>query len=137
MSQTSDIFSPKRKEWLDLNLNFSTHPETEDLSLLSDDNAIKRSVRNLLLINRGEKLFNPKFGSNISGSLFENLDFVSSSILGDNIKSLLGVYEPRIEVNNVILRLIDNDISVKIEYSIINRPDLNTQVLETLIERVR
>jgi hypothetical protein len=67
-----DIFKTPDKRWKDFDLNFSTHPDTEDLTFLIDDNAIKRSVKNLIFTNRTEKLFNPTFGSDIRVSSLSN-----------------------------------------------------------------
>jgi phage baseplate assembly protein W len=131
-----DIFKPANKTWKDLDLNFSPHPATEDLTFLIDASAIKRSVRNLLLTNKGEKLFKPAFGSDITAMLFENMDVVSVSFIKDSIINLLGTHEPRIVTTKISLSNTGNNFSVRIEYYMISNPE-ELQVVETLMERIR
>ncbi len=131
-----DIFKTPDKRWKDFDLNFSTHPDTEDLTFLIDDNAIKRSVKNLIFTNRTEKLFNPTFGSDITSMLFEDIDIVGVSFIKDTIFKLLHTYEPRIITSDIRVSSLSNNLRVTIEYRIISKPE-ELQVIETLIERTR
>jgi phage baseplate assembly protein W len=131
-----DIFKPANKTWKDLDLNFSSHPATEDLTFLINASAIKRSVRNLLLTNKGEKLFNPTFGSDVTATLFEDMDVVSVSFIKDSITDLLSTHEPRIVTTKISLSNTGNNFSVRIEYYMISHPE-ELQVVETLMERIR
>jgi len=95
-----DIFDIPAHTYRDLDLDFILHPVTEDLSLLYNDNSIKRSVRNLIKTNYNERPFRPRLGSNITALLFENVDPITISVMKDEISNLLSNYEPRIAVSN-------------------------------------
>lgn len=131
-----DIFDIPAHTYRDLDLDFILHPVTEDLSLLYNDNSIKRSVRNLIKTNYNERPFRPRLGSNITALLFENVDPITISVMKDEISNLLSNYEPRIAVSNISISSINSELKAKIEYIILERPG-EIQVLETFLERIR
>lgn len=131
-----DIFDIPSHTYRDLDLDFILHPVTEDLSLLYNDNSIKRSVRNLIKTNYNERPFRPRLGSNITALLFENVDPITISVMKDEISNLLSNYEPRIAVSNISISSINSELKAKIEYIILERPG-EIQVLETFLERIR
>lgn len=105
-------------------MGFVRNPFTEDVSKVTNDEAIKQSIRNLVLTAPGEKLFNPTFGSRVSELLFEQLDpFLIDSIQTEILNTIRN-YEKRVAVTN--LRCIpdydNNAISVSLEYQIIGLP---------------
>ena len=89
------------KPYTDLDLRFKPHPNFGDVVPLKDISAIKNSIRNILLTNKGEKPFQPNFGCNITGYLFEQPDPITLSFLEDEIKEAIGKYEPRVVTTNV------------------------------------
>lgn len=115
----------------DINISFKKHPVTDDLVISKDASAIKQAIVNILLMNKGEKLFNPEFGSDIRSYLFEPLDYATAGILSRNISSTLANYEPRISVLSVDVtpNFDDNGFDVEMVYEIIgsDRPPTNVE----------
>ena len=91
------------KAFKDVSMSFKFNPLSGDLIALKNENAIARSVRNIVLTTPGEKIHDPDFGSNISALLFENVDEVSAIGIRDEIENSLKNYEPRIELEEVIV----------------------------------
>ena len=83
----------------DISLSFMPHPVTNDMPVLLNERAITRSVRNIVETIPTEKFFDPLFGSNVRGLLFENYTQTTSYIIEDQIKTSIRNYEPR--VNNI------------------------------------
>ena len=87
------------KVFKDISLSFEPHPVTKDIGILKNENAIRRSVRNLVETIRTERFFNSDIGANIRNTLFEFVDSASASIVEFEILTTIAKYEPR--VNNV------------------------------------
>ena len=85
----------------DISMSFQSNPLTNDLIALKNESAISRSIRNIVFTLPGEKFFNPNFGSRITKSLFENVDQISASIIGDEIRNSIANYEPRVNLIDV------------------------------------
>lgn len=125
-----------RRWFTDIDVNMTLHPQTGDLVLKYDINAIKRSIRNLLTTNQYERPFKPSLGINISGMLFELSTMGTDSIvLEENIISLINRFEPRANVTNVLSTLNGNDLDVTIYLTISNDP--RPQELNITLQRVR
>jgi len=117
--------TPRSKQaefFSDFGANLEQIPGRTDLSRKVNEQAVRESIKNLVLTDRGERLFQPDIGCNIRGSLFENIDQNTILILKENIKSTLKTYEPRCDVKDVIVNAnIDrHEIFVKIIFSVIN-----------------
>ena len=82
----------------DINITFKKHPVTGDVVVSKDASAIKQAVVNLLLTNKGERLMNPEYGSNIRSYLFEPLDYGTAAQITGNIRYTIDRWEPRISV---------------------------------------
>ena len=85
----------------DVSMSFKFNPLSGDLITLSNENAIARSVRNIVLTSPGEKIFDPDFGSNIGEILFENIDEITAISIQEEIENSLQNYEPRVELIDV------------------------------------
>ena len=105
----------------DINITFKKHPVTNDLVVSRDASAIKQAIINLLLTNKGEKLFNPQYGSNIRSYLFEPLDYGTAQQIIGNIEFTVSKWEPRIQILNLdaIPNYNDNGFDVEMTYEII------------------
>ena len=105
----------------DINLSFKRHPVTNDLVTIRDEDAIKRSVRNIIFTILGEKPFQPRFGSVINNSLFELNTNLSEISISDDIKSSLLNHEPRIDNVDVHVSIFTdtNEMSCTVQYDII------------------
>ena len=82
----------------DLSMTFKQNPLNNDLIVIKNENAIARSIRNIVLTLPGEKFFNENFGSNVSKLLFENLDVLTASQIEDEITTSIVNYEPRVSL---------------------------------------
>lgn len=88
-------------QFIDLSMSFQVNPLNYDLITLKNENAIARSIRNLVLTYPGERFFSPNLGSKVSRSLFENIDDISASLIQDEIKNTIDNYEPRVKLIGV------------------------------------
>ena len=109
------------KSFKDLSMSFKFNPLSGELISLSNENAIARAVRNIVLTTPGEKFFDPDFGSSVSEILFENVDDITAISIEDEIKNCLANYEPRVELIdvNVDPNFDENQFDVIISYRII------------------
>ena len=89
------------KSFKDISMTFQSNPLNNDLIGIKNENAIARSLRNIVFTLPGEKFFNESFGSRITESLFDNIDEITSSIIVDEIRESLERYEPRAKINDV------------------------------------
>ena len=89
------------KSFKDVSMSFQVNPLTYDLIALTNENAIARSLRNLVLTDRGERFFNNNLGSRVSSLLFESLDDITASSVRDEIENTINNYEPRVELISV------------------------------------
>ena len=89
------------QEFKDLSMTFKTNPLNGDLIALKNASAISRALKNIVLTGRGEKFFDPDFGSGVSESLFENLDEVTALAIRDEIEFSIINYEPRVDLVDV------------------------------------
>ena len=87
--------------WADLNLSFAKHPGTQDIRPVTDIDAIKNAVKNLILTGRYERPFHPELGSGITDLLFENADQFTAIALRDEIHRVIEKHEPRVELTKV------------------------------------
>lgn len=124
-------------DYTDLDLDFLKHPTTSDLSRKIGDEAIKRSVRNLIFTNHFDRPFQSYIGSNIRRLLFENANSITASLLDDAIREVINNFEPRVKLTNVTVTddSDNNGYSVRLEYIILNREMPITTNL--FLERIR
>ena len=104
----------------DLSMSFRSNPLNDDLIGLKNESAIARSIKNLVFSRKGEKFFDPEFGSELSASLFENIVDVTALTMRDDIDYMIKTYEPRVEVINVdiIPNYDNNQMDAVIVYAI-------------------
>jgi phage baseplate assembly protein W len=102
----------------DIDLNFNVNPLTGDLNRKNNSDAVKQSLRTLLLLGLYEKPFNSDLNANIRGFLFENYLLNGDKVLEENIRRILIKYEPRITLKSVLVSGIpdQNSIDITIEY---------------------
>ena len=129
------------KPFKDISLSFVRNPATDDVTTLSNERAIARSIRNLVSTLRGERFFQPDLGCDVNNLLFENyLDLNSINVLEDEIRQTIEQYEPRVELDSdsvtVIAEPDNNEIAVKINFKIIGI-EAQTQTLEFIFQPLR
>jgi len=126
-----------KKGWSDLDLSLKLHPIRGDIIPLRDDRAIKNSVKNLLVTNFFERPFGSSKGANLRGLLFEPADAITRMAIKDNVRRVIGQYEPRV----VILSISVVDLQDQNAYNIllqfrIKESDLEEEV-EIVLRRLR
>ena len=108
----------------DINLSFTPHPVTKDLTVLRNENAIKRSVRNIVQTIPTERFFNSILGSDVRNLLFDNfIDFGTASAIEDQITIAIQNFEPRVDnlQVNVNPKPDDNEFEVNVLFDIIGQ----------------
>ena len=120
----------------DLNLSFTKNPATKDVSRYFDIQAIKRAVKNIILTNKFEKPFNPDFGCNLRGFLFENISDPMMIIIKDRIAKAITDYEPRVSVQNITLSY-DGKNGLNISVSVLVIGSTEPVTVTTFLQRVR
>ena len=118
----------------DIKLSFNRHPVTNDVLTIRDEDAIKRSVRNIIFTILGEKPFEPDFGSVINDSLFELNTSLNEMKVSDEIKQSLLNFEPRIENIRVTVSIYpdSNELNCAVQYDIVGIP-APTQEVDVLL----
>ena len=122
----------------DISLSFKKHPVTNDVTVLRNEDAIKRSVINLTRTRINERFFNDLLGTSVADNLFENMGSGLETALEEEISTLLGNYEPRIELNSVyvIADQDSNELSIQVDYNIVGLP-IPSQTIEFLLQPTR
>jgi hypothetical protein len=122
----------------DISLSFDMHPVTKDIVALKNEDAIKKSIRNIIQTMPSERFFNPSFGSDIKTSLFEFVDFGTASSLKTQIEIAILNYEPR--VDNVKVEVSpdpnQNEFEITVIFDIIGQ-DFPTQSFNYILEATR
>lgn len=122
----------------DISMTFQSNPLNGDLIVLKNENAIARSIRNIVFTLPGEKFFNEDFGSRVSRSLFENIDDISASVITDEIRQSIINYEPRVRLISVnsYPDYENGSFDVTIVYEIIGA-DVPAQELQFILQPTR
>tara|TARA_Y100000592_G_scaffold100349_1_gene180033 strand:+ start:489 stop:887 length:399 start_codon:yes stop_codon:yes gene_type:complete len=127
----------RSRSFRDISLSFKRHPITNDVTLLRNEDAIKKAVINLVRTRVGERFFNDILGTSVGDALFELNNF-DNDVIREEIITLLKNYEPRIELTNVFVEGQDdtNELFIQIDYDIIGLP-LPTQAIEFILQPSR
>jgi phage baseplate assembly protein W len=135
-TQTNDSIR-SAKVYRDLNLDFQINTATKDIEKLTDIEAVKRSVRNLIKLNHYEKPFRPEVGSNLRAMLFENITPQITHAISKQIDLLIKNYEPRCRLVqlNVQPDIDRNGYRASISFYVVNHPE--RAEVETFLERIR
>ena len=122
----------------DINLSFNAHPVTKDITVLKNENAIKRSVRNIVNTIPRERFFNPTLGSDVRSSLFNFVDYGTASVIQKQIQIAIENFEPRVDnlQINVFPRPDSNEFEVNVIFDIIGQ-QFPTQEFTFLLEATR
>ena len=128
---------PTKAIYSDIPISFTAHPITGNVKKSINRDAVKNSVRNIILTNHGERFFKPKFGGNVTSQLFENASKFTEFNTARSIRIALQNYEPRAEVINVRVDTDPdtNNLTATLKFRILNDPEPIT--LDVLLERIR
>ena len=122
----------------DISMTFQSNPLNDDLIAIKNENAIARSIRNIVFTLPGEKFFNASFGSRITESLFENIDDINATLIADEIRESIDINEPRVELRNVeaFADFQNNGFDVIITYNVIGS-EIPSQELQFVLQSSR
>lgn len=122
----------------DISLSFKPHPVTNDLPVIKNESAIRRSIRNIVQTIPTEKFFDSDFGSDVYQSLFGFVDYGTASIIQDQIETSIRNYEPRVDKVNVEVAPTpdENSFDVVVSFDIIGQ-QFPTQEYSFILETTR
>ena len=126
------------RQYADLDLFFSKKNSDSDINKVTDVQAVKRSVRNLVLLNHYEKPFHPEIGSGIREMLFEPMSHITAIVIARKIEDVINNFEPRARLVSVrtLPDLDRNAYEISVEFYVVNTP---TEIvdLSIMLERLR
>lgn len=122
----------------DISLSFTPNPITNDLLVIRNEDAVKKSVTNLVRTNIGERFFNSLIGSRVNDSVFELANREIEISLSGEIKTLLRNFETRIRVRDVSVEVLEDEyqLNIKVVYDIVGFP-IAQQNLEFILQPTR
>jgi len=140
MPTAVELFTPVTKKvnlYSDFRKDLLQSPLSADIVILKDEDAVKDSIKNLILTDPGERPMQPFLGGGIREMLFENITPATLKLIKDKIKTTIELYEPRAELIDISVKsnIDDNVVSVIIQFYIINRQQPIT--LDVILERIR
>ena len=139
LSNLVTLKTTQNKEYSDLDISLALTTSTKDVFKKTNVEAVKFAVRNLLLTNQGEKPFNPYFGGNLHDFLFELADQHTEKSMSREIKNVIEVYEPRVDISTLDIRINmrpdNNSAELTIVFKIINTGELAE--FTTVLSRLR
>ena len=137
-AQSNNKSNRNVRQYTDLDLFFGKKTSNSDVQEITDVKAVKRSIRNLVLLNHYEKPFHPEIASGVRDMLFENMTPVTAQILARKIEDVIQNFEPRARLVGVtaLPNLDRNEYEVSIEFYVVNQP---TELVDltVMLERVR
>ena len=129
--------SKKITIYTDFKKNLEISPLSQDLTVNKDEDAVKEAIINLLLTDRGERLMQPNIGGNLRAMLFENITPGTLTMIEDQVRTTLDIYEPRAEIIDVLVtsNIDDNVVKIQVHFYISN----NQQPIsvDVFLERTR
>jgi len=136
----ADKFTTKLKKedlYSDFYTNLNAHPDTKQLVINRNEDAVIRSIRNLILTDKYERPFQPDVGSRVKSSLFENISPQATLTLEEEIKALIVSHEPRARLLDVVAPPIEDENAyiISIQFYTVNVESPTT--FRVILERVR
>ena len=125
------------RQYRDLDLNFTRNPATGDIAFRTGDQAVIRSVRNLINLSYYEKPFHPEIGSSVNQMLFEPMSPLTAQHLKNHVQDVIDNFEPRVKLDQVVVQAREdqNQFEVFIRFYILNNSSPTT--VTVFLERVR
>jgi phage baseplate assembly protein W len=134
----SNYLKPKDAiSYSDLDFSFLIHPVTKDLILSKNHDAIKKSLKNLVLTNHYERLFHPEIGSNVNRMLFEPMISITANYLETEIHNVITNYEPRVKLAGIDIEPLPDNNALKITITYYEQHSTIPTVFDVILERLR
>lgn len=137
---TIPIFTPRTKKpdlFSDIKKNLAKSPVSNDVTLLKNEDAVKESIKNLILTDRGERLMRPNLGGGIKEMLFENITPATIRLIQERVKTTIDLHEPRAELIDVMVNssIDDGVVTITIKFYVVNIEQPVS--LDVILERIR
>ena len=128
---------PSTVPFKDLSLSFAKNKVTDDLLVKKEDAAVKQAILNLLLMQKGERIYDSEYGSDLKSHLFEPLDFGTAGSIKDNISKTIDTYEPRVSIETLLVEpnLESNGFDVRLDFQVLSRADVPPISIEFFLNR--
>ncbi len=128
---------PSTVPFKDLSLSFAKNKVTDDLLVKKEDAAVKQAILNLLLTQKGERIYDSEYGSDLKSHLFEPLDFGTAGSIKDNISKTIDTYEPRVSIETLLVEpnLESNGFDVRLDFQVLSRADVPPISIEFFLNR--
>jgi|TARA_B100000378_G_scaffold68090_1_gene51258 hypothetical protein len=128
---------PSTVPFKDLSLSFAKNKVTDDLLVKKEDAAVKQAILNLLLTQKGERIYDREYGSDLKSHLFEPLDFGTAGSIKDNISKTIDTYEPRVSIETLLVEpnLESNGFDVRLDFQVLSRADIPPISIEFFLNR--
>ncbi len=128
---------PSTVPFKDLSLSFAKNKVTDDLLVKKEDAAVKQAILNLLLTQKGERIYDSEYGSDLKSHLFEPLDFGTAGSIKDNISKTIDTYEPRVSIETLLVEpnLESNGFDVRLDFQVLSRADIPPISIEFFLNR--
>ena len=123
--------------YADLDLTFLRQPATGDVAMKYDEQAVIRSVRNLLSTNRYERLFQPDIGSSLNNLLFEPVSPLTANLIEDEIVRMIKNYEPRVTISQVIVNAQPDSNAFNVSLYVIIGNQTSPTAINLILTRTR
>lgn len=133
----ADLLSSLNRQYKDVSLAFTRNPVTHDVVSVTGDEAVKRSIKNLLMTRAGEVPFFPEFGTSLNDLLFEPIDPITTALLETEIQAVIEAYEPRVRIQSLVVTPSEdeNAYNIRLTFNLVNMSQPITLTL--LLSRLR
>jgi len=130
---------PELKEpiFKDIPLSFTAHPVTGNVKALTNRDAVKQSVKNIVLTNHYERPYNPILGGDIISQLFENMDSITQYEISTNIRRALNNYEPRAIIDDIVTDFLEDQNAINVTITFRVNSDAEPISINVLLDRIR
>ena len=129
--------SRNTRTFTDLDFNFFKHPITDDVAVRYDENAIKQSIKSLIMTKNYERPFRSYIGSQVNALLFDNISAMTTTLLRKAIIDVITNFEPRVDVLDVIISYAPDENSVDIGIIFKIKNTQNPLTIDIILERTR
>ena len=123
------------KDYVDFDMDFDKHPAHGDLTQVKKSTAISRSLKNILNMNPGERLFQPDVEGGLGPLLFENFSDLTTSRIESKIRQAIGKFEPRADVQSINVKPSPEENAYLVNIVYIPDNDIQETNLEVYLER--
>jgi phage baseplate assembly protein W len=125
------------KKYSDIDLSFVPHPVTGDVTILRDEDAVKRTLRNLMFMGKFDRPFEPDLGANLKQLLFENITPLTEKAIDMQIRGAISRYEPRVTIIDLKVEARTDENGYEVTLTFVVDAISAIETISTFLERIR